>query len=47
MRRAIVELDGVDYALDTFDTTWVPANVPHRFKNPSGERPLRIDLRLR
>jgi putative monooxygenase len=40
--RAIVELDGVDHALETFDTTWVPANVPHRFKNPSSERPLRI-----
>jgi putative monooxygenase len=40
--RAVVEFEGVDHSLDTFDTTWVPANVPHRFKNPSSERPLRI-----
>ncbi len=39
---AIVELDGVDHALDTFDTIWVPADVSHRFKNPSSEKPLRI-----
>ena len=39
---AIVELDGVDYDLATFDTIWVPANVPHRLKNPSREKPLRI-----
>jgi len=40
--RGVVELDGVDQAVDTFDTTWVPANVPHRFKNTSKEDPLRI-----
>jgi len=39
---AIVELDGEDHTFDTFDTVWVPANVSHRFKNPSGEKPLRI-----
>ena len=40
--QAVVELDGVDHALGTFDTIWCPANVPHRFKNPSSEKPLRI-----
>ena len=40
--RGVVELDGVDQAVETFDTTWVPANVPHRFKNTSKEHPLRI-----
>ena len=39
---AVVELDGVDHALDTFDTTWVPPNVPHRFKNLSSGGALRI-----
>ncbi len=39
---AIVELDGVEHTLDTFDTIWCPANIPHRFKNPSREKPLRI-----
>jgi quercetin dioxygenase-like cupin family protein len=40
--RGVVELDGVDHEVGTFDTTWVPANVPHRFKNTSQEHPLRI-----
>jgi quercetin dioxygenase-like cupin family protein len=40
--RGVVELDGMDHAVDTFDTTWVPANVPHRFRNTSREHPLRI-----
>jgi quercetin dioxygenase-like cupin family protein len=40
--KAIAELDGVDHPLDTFDTTWLPADVLHRFKNASAEKPLRI-----
>ena len=40
--KGVVELDGVDHEVDTFDTTWVPADVPHRFRNTSGEGPLRI-----
>ena len=40
--QAVAELDGVDYPLDTFDTTWLPADVPHRFKNPSQEKKFRI-----
>ncbi len=39
--RAIVEIDGVQHHLDTNDTTWIPANVPHRFVNPT-DRPMRI-----
>ena len=39
--RAIVEIDGVQHPLDTNDTTWIPANVPHRFVNPT-DRPMRI-----
>ena len=40
--KALAELDGTDYPLDTFDTTWLPADVPHRFKNPSKDKMLRI-----
>jgi quercetin dioxygenase-like cupin family protein len=40
--KAVAELDGVDHPLDTFDTTWLPADVPHRFKNASREKTLRI-----
>ncbi len=36
--RATVEIDGGRYDLDTFDTTWVPPGVPHRFLNQSGTR---------
>jgi putative monooxygenase len=39
--EAIVEIDGVEYRLSTFDTTWVPANLPHRFINPT-DWPMRI-----
>jgi len=40
--KAVAEIEGVDYPLDTFDTTWLPADVRHRFKNVSLERPLKI-----
>jgi putative monooxygenase len=40
--RGMVELDGADHPVGTFDTTWVPAGVPHRFKNTSDAQPLRI-----
>lgn len=39
--QAIAEIDGVQHQLDTNDTTWIPANVPHRFINPTG-KPMRI-----
>lgn len=40
--QGVVELDGTDHPVGTFDTTWVPAGVPHRFKNTSEAEPLRI-----
>ena len=40
--EAIVELDGVEYHLSANDTTWVPANVPHRFINASSTNEMRI-----
>lgn len=39
--EAIAEIDGVQHHLSTHDTTWIPANVPHRFINAS-DRPMRI-----
>jgi quercetin dioxygenase-like cupin family protein/heme-degrading monooxygenase HmoA len=39
---AIVDIDGERSALRTFDTTLVPANIPHHFENASEERPMRI-----
>jgi putative monooxygenase len=40
--EAIVELDGVEHRMGANDTTWVPANVPHRFINPSKSSRMRI-----
>jgi putative monooxygenase len=39
--EAVVEIDGTRHAMGQGDTTWVPANVPHRFLNES-DRPMRI-----
>lgn len=39
--QAIAEIDGVQHLLNTNDTTWIPANVPHRFINAT-DRPMRI-----
>lgn len=39
---AIAELDGVRHHMAATDTTWVPANVPHRFINASETEPMRI-----
>ena len=39
---AIAEIDGQEYAITTFDTTYVDAGVPHRFRNASSTERLRI-----
>lgn len=39
--EAIAEIDGQRHALKAGDTTWIPANVPHRFLNES-DRLMRI-----
>lgn len=39
--EAIAEIDGVQHYLATNDTTWIPANVPHRFINAT-DQPMRI-----
>ncbi|WP_230532100.1 cupin domain-containing protein [Microvirga roseola] len=40
--RAIAEIDGVEHELGPLDTTWLPADVPHRFRNASDTEPMRI-----
>ena len=39
---AVAEIDGAEHALGLHDTTWVPAGLPHRFRNPSATEELRI-----
>ena len=40
--EAIVELDGVRHRMGVNDTTWVPAEMPHRFINASDSKKMRI-----
>ncbi|NPD68683.1 cupin domain-containing protein (plasmid) [Lichenicola cladoniae] len=40
--EAIAEIDGAQHALRPFETSWVPADIPHRFINASDKTPLRI-----
>lgn len=40
--RAIVNIDGEEHELDTFDTTFVPGNIPHHFQNASDTDEMRI-----
>lgn len=35
--EAIAEIDGVRHTLKAGDTTWIPANLPHRFLNESDQ----------
>lgn len=37
-----VEIDGVDHEVRPGDTTFLPANIPHCFKNGSSEEEMRI-----
>lgn len=39
---AVAEIDGVEYAVNETDTTWIPAGVPHRFRNASLTERMRI-----
>jgi quercetin dioxygenase-like cupin family protein len=39
---AVAEIDGVQYELGPHDTTWIPSDVPHRFRNASNTEPMRI-----
>lgn len=39
---AIADIDGVETALSTHDVVFVPANIPHGFKNASDNERLRV-----
>ena len=39
---AIVNVAGQEHLLNTFDTTFVPADIPHHFKNASATEEMRI-----
>ncbi|WP_240803118.1 cupin domain-containing protein [Streptomyces sp. A1499] len=39
---AIAEIDGTEHHVTRFDTTYVPAGTPHRFRNASATEPMRI-----
>lgn len=39
---AIVDIDGARTPLRTFDTTFVPANIPHHFENASEQEEMKI-----
>ncbi|WP_048910332.1 cupin domain-containing protein [Streptomyces sp. NRRL WC-3744] len=39
---AVVEIDGTEHRLSPYDTTYVAAGTPHRFRNASTTAPLRI-----
>ncbi|MCI2419339.1 cupin domain-containing protein [Saccharopolyspora sp. K220] len=40
--EAIVDIDGERTRLRVFDTTFVPANIPHHFENASDTEPMKI-----
>jgi quercetin dioxygenase-like cupin family protein len=39
---AMLDIDGESIPIQPLDTTWVPADVPHRFRNRSDIRPMKI-----
>lgn len=39
---AMLDIDGLEYRLNPLDCTYIPANVPHRFRNVSDTRPMKI-----
>lgn len=40
--NAWVDIDGTEYHLNTYDTTFVPANIVHRFRNASATEEMKI-----
>jgi quercetin dioxygenase-like cupin family protein len=40
--EAILDINGGEYPLAQFDTTWIPPNVTHRFRNVSKTAPMKI-----
>lgn len=39
---AVMDIDGEEHPLVPLDTTFIPANVVHRFRNVSTTRPMKI-----
>ena len=39
---AILDIEGQEHLLHPFDTTWIPPNVVHRFRNASTDRAMKI-----
>ena len=40
--RAVLEIDGDSHELKPLDTTFIPPNMPHRFRNLSDTEPMKI-----
>lgn len=40
--NAVAEIDGVEYPVKAGDVSFIPANVPHRFRNTSGTERMKI-----
>ena len=39
---AMLDIDGQEIRLQPLDTTWIPPNVSHRFRNLSATQPMKI-----
>ncbi|RDV00968.1 cupin domain-containing protein [Trinickia dinghuensis] len=39
---AMLDIDGLEYRLKPLDATFIPPNVPHRFRNLSQTNPMKI-----
>ena len=40
--EAVMDIGGKEYPVQVFDTTWIPPNIPHRFRNLSSTKPMKI-----
>ena len=39
---AMLDIDGKEYPVQPFETTWIPPNLSHRFRNLSDTLPMKI-----
>ena len=40
--EGVAEIDGEEFSVRPLDTSWIPAGVPHRFRNASQTEKMRI-----
>lgn len=40
--EAFLDMEGEAHRMSPLDTTWIPPNVPHRFRNMSDDKPMKI-----